>query len=536
MSIPKEPRQQMINIMYLVLIALLALNVSAEILNAFKVVDKGINDATASIKDKNEKTLESFAEQIKKNTNGVPYYEVASSLKPITQDYLKHIDDLFTELVDASGTDPEKGDEQFQFLVKKDDQDTPTRVLVGEEGNGKGYVLVNKMKEVRKAYIDQVAVLLDNPALSKEERDAVQADIVALQNELPIKEVDATTKNEEGKDWVQFTFGQVPMLPVLTILDQYKNDAVAAESMIVDKMFGKIGAKLEFIDKFEAAVVPKTGTVIMQGDKFEADIFVAASASTSAPSISVNGSGLKVTEGKATYTASGNSLGKKTFKGVITTKDSFGKALSVPFEQSYEVVPRPDHVAVVSPTKMNVFYIGVENPVSASITGIKAAETKVNMSGGTIKKAGGPGSYTVTVNKPGTATVNLSGPKADGSGTFSGKAEFRVKRIPDPYPELGGKPGGGMKSGVFRAQKGMIAKLEDFVFDAKFNVVGFEMTLAERGEDLLICTNAGGTINGKCKELQGRAKPGSIYFFDKIKAKGPDGTVRNLGTISFKIL
>jgi len=198
------------------------------------------------------------------------------------------------------------------------------------------------------------------------------------------------------------------------------------------------------------------------------------------------------------------------------------------------VVPPPDHVAVVSPTKMNVFYVGVPNPVSASITGIPNKNVSVNMSGGSITKAGGAGAYTVTVSKPGKATVNLSGKNQLGK-TVNLSSEFRVKRIPNPVPEVGGKAGGKMGTGEWKAQRAVFAMLHDFDFDAKFNVMGFEMTLAQKGQDLQICTNRGGKFEGRCNEIKNKGKVGDMYFIDNIKAKGPDGSTRTLPTISFKI-
>ena len=137
------------------------------------------------------------------------------------------------------------------------------------------------------------------------------------------------------------------------------------------------------------------------------------------------------------------------------------------------------------------------------------------MSGGSINKSGGPGKYNVRVTSPGKAKVNLNGKNKKGE-SVNGSAEFRVKRIPDPTPEVGGKQGGAMKTGEIKAQMGVAARLKDFDFDAKFTVVGFEMTLAERGQDLLTCVNGGSKFTGQCQNLINRAKVGSIYYFDNI--------------------
>lgn len=513
MSIPKEPRQQMINIMYLVLTALLALNVSAEILNAFRLLRKGIDNSNASIGQKINNTMASFQAKVEKEKRGQEYLDAATKGRALSAEFNAYITSLDQKLTDAIGIDPEKGD-----IKRADDQDTPTRLFVVE---GLGAELEGKIKEYR----DKFSKLFTDP---KE-----QADIL---NAIPLN-VDSVPANSTKKNWPEYMFYQMPAQAVRTLLTKFQNDAISSEAIVVDKLFEKVGETTILFDKFQPAVIPSS-TYLLQGEKFEAQIYLAASSSMSRPTITLGGRALPLdANGMATYSETASGVGERKISGTITTKDSYGNTKSYPYETKYTVATRPDHAPVVSADKMNVFYIGVENPITASITGIRDDAVSVSISGGggQVRKAGGAGQYVVTVSTPGKANVNLSGKSKDGS-PVSGQKEFRVKYIPDPIPELGGKSGGALKTGELKAQMGIAAVLKDFDFDAKFQVEGFEITLAERGQDLLTCTNSGSKFGGQCQGLIDRAKVGSIYYIDNIRAKGPDGRSRKLPTISFKII
>jgi hypothetical protein len=189
---------------------------------------------------------------------------------------------------------------------------------------------------------------------------------------------------------------------------------------------------------------------------------------------------------------------------------------------------------------MNVFYIGVDNPVSVSASGVPPNAVSASMSGGggTMSPGASKGNYTVRVTsvtpKDAPATINVSA-DIDGKQVNMGKFPFRVKKIPDPVPRVGTKSGGGMKTGEWKAQGGVMAILENFEFDARFEVVGFTVGYTAKRADYTEA-NVTGARWGAAQPLIDKAKPGDQYFIDNIKAKGPDGSIRSLPTISFKIL
>jgi hypothetical protein len=223
---------------------------------------------------------------------------------------------------------------------------------------------------------------------------------------------------------------------------------------------------------------------------------------------------------------------------------------SPPQETSFKPTPTPPadtireqpmrmttcyHIPIMSADKMNVFYIGVDNPISFAITGIRADSLKISISGGggSIEKKDS-GRAIVRVTSLGKAVIDVRGIDNEGKVTIGAK-EFQVKYIPDPLPIVGGKNGGTMGVGEFKAQLGLVADLPEFDFDAKFKVVSFDLTVLHENATIQTCTNSGAKFNGACATLIDQAKPNSVYLFSNIKVMGPDERTRQLGTIGFTI-
>jgi gliding motility-associated protein GldM len=184
--------------------------------------------------------------------------------------------------------------------------------------------------------------------------------------------------------------------------------------------------------------------------------------------------------------------------------------------------------AVVSPDKMNVLYIGVPNPVSVSAPGIAKSDLRVSMSSGSL--SGSQGHYTATVNSIGTATINVAG-MVSGKLTNLGSTLFRTKRIPDPKPQFAGKSSGSTSAANLRAQDRLFAKLDNFDFDAKFNVTRFTLMVAKPRQDVIILSGSGGELTSAMRSLMSTVTPGTTVVFKDIIAVGPDGTQRGLDSI-----
>ncbi len=228
------------------------------------------------------------------------------------------------------------------------------------------------------------------------------------------------------------------------------------------------------------------------------------------------------------YSTSTGKEGIFSWVGTVRVKQTDGTTKEYrTSEQKYQV-SRPS--AVVSPDKMNVFYIGVANPVSVSAPGIPKESLRVNMSGGSI--SGSSGKYTVNVNSIGIVKVNVS---ADINGKVQtiGSSDFRVKRIPDPKGKFAGKTGGAMSSVIIKSQSSIFAILDGFDFDARFTVTRFNLLIAKPRSDVASFQTSGNSFSPQMKAAIATVTPGTRVIIDGIIAVGPDGTQRQLDGMVF---
>ena len=528
MAIPKEPRQLMINIMYLVLTALLALNVSAEIFNAFKVVDKGLITSNKSLDDQNSKLPEIIKERAKKKKELEVYAEKVAPARQYSKELSEYIDGIVSTLIDAAGDNNgsvDAGDyvevQGVTELRGKKNKDVTTRLLVDE---GKGAEIKSKIEEYRAKFLELV---------DEEDRAAFEKEVsLAIDDESWRK----SKKKRKNGSWQAFNFRQMPLAATMPIFTKFKNDAKSTESAVLNYLMGKVGGEDIVLDKFTVVSAPKKSYVI-NGETFETEVFLSASAgggSNTGISIRVNGSPVRVDgEGVARWSAPARGAGIKTYTADISVTNPVTNETNT-YKRSFEYEVGERSVSV-SASKMNVFYIGVDNPVEVSAAGVSSNDMKVSMSGaggGTIKRANG--SYVVNVTKQTRkgefAKINV------GAAGLNVSKDFRVKKIPDPVPTLSGAKGGTLANGTFRAQRALIPTLDNFDFDARCNIVGFNMIRSAKREDPVQALNKGGKFESKALDLVNKAKPGDIFVFDNIKCKCPgDPANRTLPSSVYKI-
>jgi gliding motility-associated protein GldM len=507
MSIPKEPRQLMINLMYLVLTALLALNVSAEVMNAFFSLDKGMGASRKIVEQSHNGIAKSINKQADayKTPANAKYKASADKAVEVSSAFVDYIEGVRNELFTKAGGPSKTVPGQPKDIRNKD---LTTRWFITE---GKG-------KEV-KDRIDAFRAEL----LSLAENDSTALSGISINTELP--------QNIKATNWEDSQFKQMPVAAIFPILGQYQSDAKSSTSAVLNYCLKKVSGEEEIrMDQFMPVISAAKGYVI-KGDTYEAEVFLSAFSST-ANNISINagGQGLSVVGGKGIYKVGTSSPGTKDYTvNISVTNPVTKKATTYTKAFKYEVGERSASVAL---DKMNVFYIGVDNPITVSAAGVSSNDLKVSGSGVNLANSGG-GKYVVTASSPGNASITLSG-----GGLPATKFDYRVKRIPDPVPMLGAKFKGGssMGAGEFKAQGGLAAILENFDFQATCNIGGFTATYLAKRQDPVIKVNSGPRFGGEVADIQGRAKPGDTYFFDDIKAKCPgDGGSRDLGSIVIKI-
>ncbi|WP_156307905.1 type IX secretion system motor protein PorM/GldM [Sphingobacterium endophyticum] len=506
MALGREtPRQRMINILYLVLLALLALNVPDSILDAFKNINNSLETSKTNVNNSVQQLFSAFESTKLKDEPGraKPIYDKAKNAQAIINDLNQYINGIKEEFVDQGGGYDEKtGD-----LKMRENEDIAPNIMI----NGKkGVELKEKINSTRSKLL---------ALLTPEEKKSVS---FSLEANDPEKAVNGKRK------WEEINFGSgTPLTAAMTILTKIQTDAQNAESDVVKLILGKMDQAVVNLDKFAAVAVAPT-SYLVQGQPYAAEVFLTASDSKSQPSISVNGANLNVVDGKGVYSVPTNREGIFTWSGVIKVKQTDGsiKEYRTPV-QTYQVA-RPS--AVVSPDKMNVLYIGVNNPISVSAPGTPTDKVKVSMSGGSI--SGSAGKYNVKVSSPGTARISVSAEIAPGKTQTLSTTEFRVKRIPDPIAQFAGKTGGAMATVAIKAQNAIFAKLDNFDFDASFKVTKFSLIIAKPRADAVVLSTSGNQLSSAMKSAMNGITPGSRVIFDNIIAVGPDGTPRQLNAVA----
>ncbi|MEO8796066.1 MAG: gliding motility protein GldM [Daejeonella sp.] len=499
----ESTRQKMINIMYLVLLAMLALNVSDTILNAFKNLNDSLSTSKSNVNNSVNQLFTAF-EQTKLKEEPLrakPIYADAVKARAIANDLTNYVEKLKQRfIVEGNGYDKETGD-----LVERSNLDIATGIMINKK---EGEKLKNKINQTR----EKLIALID-----PKDRSSLT---FSLEAKDPAKAV-------EGKRlWEEVNFGEgTPLTAAMTILTKIQADAKNAESDVVKKIFGKMDQAIVNLDKFAAVAVAPTSYVIA-GQPYTAEVFLTAYDSRANPAITVGGSTLQVRDGKGVYSVNTSSEGVFSWVGTVRVRQTDGTFKEYKTaEQKYQV-SRPS--AVVSPDKMNVFYIGVPNPVSVSAPGIPKENLRVSMSGGSI--SGANGKYTVRVSSAGVAKVNVSA-EINGKVQNIGTSDFRVKRIPDPKAKFAGKTGGNLSSVIIKSQNAVFAILENFDFDAKFNVTRFNLVIAKPRADVVMLQTTGNTLSSQMRAAMAGVSPGTRVIFDNIVAVGPDGTQRQLDGI-----
>lgn len=530
----ETPRQKMIGMMYLVLTALLALNVSKEILNAFVIVESGLNTTNNVFEEKNKALYSKFEKSMADNKGKAEkFYAKAQDVKKRAADLCKMVDDIRSDLYLQVQKLPSKqvaDTFKLAMLDSKDNYDIPTHYLLGENPEEPGpETPAIKLKTAIKTFKDEI---LKTPAgLTDEQKKSYEKEVKNIRLGLNINDV-YSTADEKTVHWEFNNFDHTTMAADMCIFAGIKNDIKNAESDVVNLLLKSVSAQDFSFDAVEAKVVAPT-SYINAGEDYTADIFVSAHSSTQNPVVKINGGAdVPVTAGVGKYVVHTGAEGLQEYKGVIEVKGPDGSVKSYPFSGDY-MVAKPS--LAVSPTKMNVFYIGVENPVDISVAGAAPTDVVATLqgAGGTITNKG-QGHYIVKVTTAGDCKVAVSIKTKDGGSKSMGSLPFRVKKVPSPLASFAGVTGDGkVGKGELQAAGGLIPKLEDFVFDLKFPVVSWVMSMNVNGAFVDYSAQGPG-VTGQMKDLLARAKSGGKVLIEQVKVQAPDG-VRSIPGCVLKI-
>ena len=506
MALPKDPRQKMINIMYLVLTALLALNVSAEILNAFKVVEFSLSGSNKVLNESNKSIYDNFEEMLKDpktSEKAAIWKPKADQVRALSQEVYSKIEEYKLGLKEESDLDKSTGE------YKEDDIEAPTRYFIE---NNRGAELYQQLGEFR------VKLL----AIDKDLAQQVGSKL-PLKLDVPTSNAGNTSTGDKVKDWAYSYFHMTPTVAALTILSKFQNDVKNSENIAAAFCANQVGSVKLVLDKFEP-LVGTSSNYLMPGEEMVVTAGLGAFNSNVKPVVTIDGRTISVNaSGVAESKFNVGAAGSRTMNVMVSFIDpNTGEKRTVSKKVNY-TVGVPSGVAA-SADKMNVLYIGVDNPLTIT-AGAGSEKVSAQFSGGTISKVGGS-KYIVKPNA-GAYGDQIVTVMVDGKSV--GKVGFRVKQLPNPTAYVGNLKPGAVPASSFKAMGGVIAKLEDAEFDAPFEVVSYKIgALSADIPDYTPMDNKGPRWGGAAAALVNRLKPGALVAITDITVKDPAGRTRVL--------
>lgn len=536
----------MINMMYLVLTALLALNVSKEIIKAFNLIENSLLTSTSNIKAKNDMARKAIAKE--ENEAAKAALVLANDAQKIADQFEKNLEAVKTDLeamTEGRKKDPEAmlvkggvaeltmGDNMEvhanYFLLEKN----PTRSSDGKpwafapSGKMRGEAvkeMINKTREELLAVLDKA---IKNPNLGGKDDGGATRKILEdakknLSDKTALRAEDG--KNSDGKNqtWVSMYLEHSPLAGVFALLSKYANDARSLESEITATLANAVNATDFKFDKL-AAVISAPSSAIMQGQTYEADILLAAYNSKAQMNITVGGSPVEVKEGIGKYKVTGSSPGEFNYKVNITVPGPGGKTENLVADAKYSVFPP---MAAISADELNVFYVGLDNPISVAVAGVDSRNVQVSASAGNLQPIGG-GRYKVLfpARNANESIISVSAKMGDGRVVSMGSKKFKIRNVPRPVFRAGGvsfdKP---VALSSIGAQPMGLAVLDNFIYEGvKFTIQSFTFTgIGRQGPKKVNCT---GPSLAPIKGILSSMRAGEFIMFSDIRAVGPSGSV-----------
>ena len=505
-----SPRQKMINLMYVVLMAMLALNVSPDVLNGFSLVERSLNKSTENSTKQNEALYSGFDEQMRTNPAKVrEWYDKAVAVRRMSDSLFNFAQDLKIAIVkEADGSD---GD--IDNINNKEDLEAASQVMLAP-GRGKGKQLYNQIVDYRKRILQYV----DDPA----QRNIISSN---FSTEIPRK------NRAMGKNWIEYMFENTPVAAATVLLTKLQNDVRYAEGEVLHTLARNVDLKDVRVNQLNAYVVPNAQTIV-QGGKFSARIIMAAIDTTQQPVIYVGNRQISLKNGL--YEMVCGRTGDFSLEGHIEMTDASGSVVRRNFQQKYSVVAPS---ATVSADLMNVLYAGYNNPVSISVPGVPSNKMIATMTGGTLQPVG-PGKYIARPASVGAkAEITVSSRTENGMQKM-GVYSFRVRKLPDPtayiaYKDeknnstkyLGGK---GFSKSDLLATQGIGAAIDDGLLDIEFKVTSFETVFFDNMGNAIPEVATGDKFTARQKEIFRKLSRGRRFYITRVNAVGPDGTTRVL--------
>ena len=519
----ETPRQKMIGMMYLVLTALLALNVSKEILDAFVIVNESVEKTSENFSRKVGVLHDEFAVQYSQNKDKVgPYYTKAVKADQLSQGLISYIDSVKFYVIATTEDIPYDSArvKSLRDIKGKDNYEVPSRILVGEEGFTKayGYALQRRIDAYRSQMLDLIP---------EEDRENFK---MGLKTDEEYRDADGTRQS-----WVRHNFYHTILAADVTIFNKLVNDVRNSEYDVVSYLFQGITKQDFKFNSVTAKILPKS-VFVFQGEEFEAEVIVAAVDDNSQPEVDyimgvdewddnlINSSiHIKGDSGIVILNIPTDNKEPKLYSlaGRIGIQKPNNGGMEYHYFNSSFFVAEPS--ANVAATKMNVFYRGVDNPIKISAAGVPATELQYSIRGdGKIVKTR-DGLVVKGLSKKKVQKVTVFVYSGEGTDRKElGKQEFRVKDLPDPNVYVRGMTGKDrVAKQSFLVNPYLLCALPEYInFEFKFKVVSFNMVTTKGGDTFIKHSNTP-QLTAEMKEYIRNARKNSMIVFTDIKVQGP---------------
>lgn len=532
------PRQKMINMMYLVLTAILALNVSKEVLDAFAVMDAELVRSERAHEQRSAVEYAVFADAAQRFPEKFKEsHERALAVKAQADSLVERIERIKVKAIaeadgaslaalrgkDASGKDTLRA---LLALDNKDDRETLTRMLVGSEPGtpitteGSAYDLKQRIAAFRES--------LKTLVKGKDEGELTAALDVLFDFS------DRRDASGVRNNWESINFYDVPLAAGVATLSKLQVDIRSSENDVVKWLYRQVDRGEHRFSTLTTAVIPQSN-LVMLGDSFRADVFLAAYDPKNRPTVTMDGgSALPLgADGKAKLQIRTDRVGEQVVNGTLTFEGPDGPE-NFAYSTSYQVMAP---LLVASPTKMNVLYRGVDNPIDLSVPGVPSERVQATISNGRIRREGN--SWIASGMTGASAEVSAVVNTADGGTRRIGPVKFRVKDLPPPSGIISG-----IDPGVTRVPKaklcaspGLLAKSLGSEFGDQWQVRSFEFTLVRNGQAPIIKYCRSNAFNEDIKAVLCKLKSGDMIYVEGIKAALVNGQAppRNLAPIAIKV-
>jgi gliding motility-associated protein GldM len=539
----ETPRQKMIGMMYLVLTALLAMNISKDVLNAFIQINRGMVKNAANSEERADATL-LLLDSWSDGTKAAPFQAEAHKFVDEADALVKYIIELKARVLAASinGSVDGVGFEAYmenghlidigdkEKVSKPDENQNTTAMLIGSEPANprSGAWSAVELREKLSAFANRAIGIEVTDIKGKSHKLTEGAPETKGLIEKTFKFEDINNSDGEPEKWETALFYHTPVSAVIAHLSKIEGDVILAKNAVLNYLTSQINSSdLKFSD-VTVAVVPKQ-SYIMRGDSFVAEIYLAAYNKNSSTRVYMSGSeagdnptpelfdynGITPitsgSDGKCKFRINQSSLGAHSHKGVIVYQDADGGDKAIPFVVPPYFVGEPN--CVISPTNMMILYRGVPNPVEVSVPGVDPSSLSVTCSGGSMSGSGG--NYNIDPGSGAQVTVSVSA-TINGKSVAVGSKNFDVKGLPSAETLLNGSLKSGAKAKKSDVINGFVSCQipPEFPVGKNLQVTIANCRLSVNGVDLGIC--GGGRLDAGQKSKLNGLKTGDVVLFSQV--------------------